>query len=345
MSIAALPSLTIGTGQSVTLTATSSGSATSGSFYTWNTNQQANPITFNPTSTTTYSVTGTTNTGGCSATVSVQVSVTTVADPCAFVPQAITVALGGSPYEGVYTPDGSANGAPKWSKDDGRNSILFRPGSGWVLYDSEGSDISTNSGGSAMFMPCTGWSNEGIGVPTFSGGCGALVYSPVTITASPGNTITSGGSVTLTASGATSYTWSNGVQSSSLVLTNVTSATTFSVTGITGSCSRTASAAVQLLPCDQSIIAHAYSLTQTAVLGSANCAVQLTGMGYGTGYTITGPGGYVFSVVYRAVGAYTIRGLEVKLPGTYTLWVSYSNACGQVSSESITYVVTGTACK
>lgn len=66
----------------------------------------------------------------------------------------------------------------------------------------------------------------------------------VSITATPSLTIAPGGSVTLTASGASSYTWSDNSTANPLILTNVTSATTLSVTGASGLCSNTASAAV-----------------------------------------------------------------------------------------------------
>ena len=80
------------------------------------------------------------------------------------------------------------------------------------------------------------------------------------------------------------------------------------------------------------------------MLSATNCSITLRGTGYGTGYTITGPGGYVFSAVYRRVGFYTLNAPGIKLPGTYTFTVSYSDACGRSSTDTMTYLVTGTAC-
>ena len=168
----------------------------------------------------------------------------------------------------------------------------------------------------------------------------------VNITPTPSLTVASGGSVTLTASGADTYTWSTGASTTAITLNNVTSATTISVTGTTGGCSATATVMTSVTAdCGPQVQANALSITQTAILGPGNCSVKLIGNGYGTGYTITGPGGYVFSAVYRQVGNYTLNALDVRQPGTYTLKVSHLNACGQTSSDTMTYVVTGTACK
>ncbi|OIN60729.1 glycine rich domain-containing protein [Arsenicibacter rosenii] len=99
------------------------------------------------------------------------------------------------------------------------------------------------------------------------------------------------------------------------------------------------------IDCGQPQLARATSMTVSSPLGPNNCSVTLKGTGYGTGYTFTGPGGYVFSAVYRQVGSYAINGLNVTQPGTYTLKVTYSDACGQSTSDTMTYLVTGSACR
>lgn len=201
--------------------------------------------------------------------------------------------------------------------------------------------------------------------------------SVVSITATPGLTVLTGSSLTLTASRGTNYpvdryTWSTGETPSFITVSNVTSTTAFTVTAITGSCSGTASAAVsvtQIPPvsltlsasptvvcagiasatviadCGELIQAKANSLIVSSVLGPDNCAVSLQGSGYGTGYTVTGPGGYVFSAVYRKLGYYSLNAPNITKPGTYTLTVSYSDACERITTETITYVVNGEACK
>ena len=65
----------------------------------------------------------------------------------------------------------------------------------------------------------------------------------VGISANPSLTIASGQSVTLTASGGSSYSWSSG---QSTIAISVSVAGTYSVTGITGSCSDTATVTVSV---------------------------------------------------------------------------------------------------
>ena len=69
--------------------------------------------------------------------------------------------------------------------------------------------------------------------------------------------------------------------------------------------------------------------------GPASCAspARLTAPATGQSFVFTGPGGYVFSNVYRNGGSYTAFAEGVKLGGTYTLTV-YS-ACSTPTTSSI----------
>ncbi|OIN55986.1 hypothetical protein BLX24_26925 [Arsenicibacter rosenii] len=334
VSISATPSLTIASGGSLTLTASG---ATS---YTWSNGVQSSSITLtNVTSVTTLSVTGTS--GTCSATADGTVRFTPPVDPCApYVPRTIIVSDKTNGLGGTYTPGETYQGAPSWVLNG--NQLRWN-GSGWEFYQSSINEAGITQAGSVSALPCGEFGGYGVKIVV---GCGPLGGSGVSvaITATPAPAVAIGQRVTLTASGADSYTWSNGMSGSAITVSNVTSASTLSVTGTTGQCSATASTTVSVA-CDQTIIADAVSITQSAILGPDNCQVQLTGSGFGTGYTITGPDGYVFSAVYRKVGSYAITGLHVKQPGAYTFKVSYQNACGEISDDTITYVVTGTACK
>ena len=74
-------------------------------------------------------------------------------------------------------------------------------------------------------------------------------------------------------------------------------------------------------------------------LGVNGCQVQLLARGVGESFVMTGPGGYVFSSVFRTAGSYSVSGLDVKEPGTYTLTV-----CSGSASATYTTVVEGSAC-
>jgi hypothetical protein len=170
------------------------------------------------------------------------------------------------------------------------------------------------------------------------------VNTAPTISISPLSiTLIGGESTTLTASGASSYSWSTGSSQTAIVVSPIDD-TVYSVTGSSNGCSARATATVSVT-CGKQVMADAISTTVTQALSPANCAVSLRGTGYGTGFAFTGPGGYVYSAVYRRVGNYTINAPNVTQPGTYTMKVSYTDACRRTSSATMTYVVTGEACK
>ncbi|OIN59893.1 beta strand repeat-containing protein [Arsenicibacter rosenii] len=185
-----------------------------------------------------------------------------------------------------------------------------------------------------------------------TGGCNSVtssafsltVHAAPVVTITPSTTTIAGGqSATLTASGANSYIWSNS-SSQTAISVSPTQTTVYSVTGTSNGCIGTATTTVSVT-CNSSVVADAVSMTQNLVLGGSNCAVTLQGYGFGNAFTVTGPDGYVFSTVYRRPGLYTVNALNVKQPGTYTMNTSYTDACGRVTNDTVTYVVTGEACK
>ena len=78
------------------------------------------------------------------------------------------------------------------------------------------------------------------------------------------------------------------------------------------------------------------------VLGSPTCSIDLTTTATGKAFVFTGPGGYVFSNVYRKEGTYTIQTKGITQPGIYTIAASAGTGCAPVTT---TFEIKGTACK
>ncbi len=155
---------------------------------------------------------------------------------------------------------------------------------------------------------------------------GAVACTPPTVTIAPtSQTITSGQSATLTASGATSYTWSNGSTANPLVLSNVTSATTLSVTGVTGACSATASGSIAIARPTVAILtpaANGTAITTPTISGTAtpNAVVTISGGPGSTGGPVSvtaGPTGtYSTSAITFPPGPQSITALAANTAGT-----------------------------
>ncbi len=263
-------------GQSATLTAT--GATT----YVWSDATTANPKTVSPSTTTPYSVIGTTS--GCSASalavVTVnQVPVITVNSPTICVGASATLTAGGG---STYT----------WSTGASGNSITVSPVSptSYTVSDNtagcSGSAVSTVSvntppsvtvnsaiicvgqsatitaSGASSYLWSTGSASSSITVSPVSptsytvignpGGCSGSAVSTITVMPLPvvtANTasVCAGSPATLTAGGATSYVWSTGAVTASTTVNPVTP-TNYIVTGTTAGCSNTAVGVVTVFP-------------------------------------------------------------------------------------------------
>jgi PKD repeat protein len=199
---------TICSGVSTTITALG---ATS---YSWNTGALTGGIAVSPSSTTSYTVTGTS--AGCSNTKTISITVNPT--PTLTVNSA-TICSGGS---ATLTANGTV-------------SYTWNPGpllTASVVVSPTATTVYTVTG--------------------FSGSCVSFITSTVTVNASPTvnvnanpTSICSGASATLNATGATSYSWNTGATLASIVVTpSVT--TTYSVTGTSGSCSNTKTVSVNV---------------------------------------------------------------------------------------------------
>lgn len=182
---------------------------------------------------------------------------------------------------------------------------------------------------------------------TDGGGCTAVAGAVVSVAQVGAVTVTAGGglgcgvlttTVRVAASGATSYTLSGPGGYGQTNSTGVFSVSAGgSYTGLAGQAGCVASNTVVVLEGGaQPVIS---SIQASGTIGNGSCSVSVQGAGYGDRYMLTGPSGYVFSVLYRTAGDHSVSFPDVVKPGTYTLTV-YSGNC--VVSRTVT--VSGTAC-
>ena len=207
VTVNAAPSVSAGGNQTVcagtAVTLIGSGATT----YVWNNNVN-NAVAFTPTSTATYTVTGT-NANGCINTA--QATVTVNAAPSVSAGSNQTVCAGTAVIL-------SGSGATTYAWNNGvSNAVPFTP------------TVTT-------IYTVTG---------TATNGCSNTAQATITVNAAPSvsagsnQTVCSGTAVTLSGSGATTYTWNNGV--SNAVPFTPTSTTTYTVTGTAANgCSNTA---------------------------------------------------------------------------------------------------------
>ncbi|MBL7932712.1 MAG: hypothetical protein JNL60_12460, partial [Bacteroidia bacterium] len=260
-------------GQSATLTA--SGATP----LTWQPGGlSGSPVIVTPTSTTTYSVSGT-NGLGCSTTQTVTVFVTPI--------PAVTASASPSSICSGGTTTLTANGAS--------SGYFWQPGS------LVGSSIFVSPNSTTTYT-----------VIGFAASCSNIAFVTVTVTPSPtvnlsasSNTICSGGTVTLTANGLTNYQWSDGPTSPVRTVT-LSTTTTFSVSGDSGGCPSTNTAAVTITVSPFPAITVASNPTAICAGGSAT----LTATGTSTGYVWNPgslPGGTV-TVNPTSSTVYTVTG-------------------------------------
>ena len=227
------------TGQSVTLTATGSGSS-----YTWS-GGVVNGVSFTPATTTTYTVTGTL--GACTATAT----------------QTITV--------GVGTPTVIANTT---SNTICAGDAVTLTGSGATTYVWTGGVIDA-----IAFNPSatTTYTVTGTTGGCSNTATQTITVNPIpSVTANATNTVLCAGqAVTLTGAGATSYSWSGGVVDGVSFVPD--SSGTYTVTGTSLLCSSTASVMVSMAVVDTSVTQAGNILTANSTTASyqwVNCSTS-----------------------------------------------------------------------
>lgn len=241
--------------------------ATGATTYTWSTGLTANTLSVSPSSTTTYSLTG--STLGClsvkTATVFVNASPTiTVSSPTLCAGETATIAAFGAI---TYT----------WSTGSFSNTINVSPTSS-TNYTVLGESL----------------------------GCSAAITASVFVTALPTITANSptlcvGQSTLISASGASSYVWNTGETTSSISVSPL-STTIYTVTGTTDGCSNTAFVSVTtstvadvtitststLIPCNTNSVV----LTANSVFGGPYLYNWETPLGTGSDYPVFEQGTY-----------------------------------------------------
>ncbi len=177
-------------GNSTTLTVSGADSSNNQGTYLWSNGSTNSSITVSPTTTTTYSVSGTTI-GGCTG----STLDTIIVNPL----PVITITASQNPVcaTGGVTLTASGASTYLWNTGDITSSIFVVP-NGTTVY----SVIGTNA------LGCSNNAIDTIVVNPF----------PILTISSSGNLICAGNSVTLTASGGSNYSWSDGETTSSIIV-------------------------------------------------------------------------------------------------------------------------------
>jgi gliding motility-associated-like protein len=266
--VSAGPDQVICAGNSVTLTGSGAVS------YTWN-NGVTNGVPFNPSATTTYTVTGT-SALNCSATDAVLVTVNPLPTPvisgaftyCANTPPTLSTTTAFSSYSwstGAATPSIIATAANNPFTVTVTNGFNCSATSAPVNL-TENPIVTTNSSvsicqGQSILIHGISQSTAGVYTGNFTTTLGCDSTSNVTLVilplppvdAGPDQVVCDGNSVTLTASGAVSYVWNNGVING--VSFTPTATSTYVVTGTSASnCTLTDTVLVTVNPLPAPVI-------------------------------------------------------------------------------------------
>ncbi|MCW3083969.1 MAG: hypothetical protein JWP12_1335 [Bacteroidetes bacterium] len=277
----------------------------------------SNPIA-NPSTTTTYTVTGTT--GGCSNTATVTITVNPV--PTVGVsPSTIAICTGGS-----TTLMASGAAAYTWLPATGLSSTTAPT----VTAAPTGTTTYTVTG--------------------TTGGCAATATSAITVNPIPtvatsgSGTICNGASANLNATGATTYTWSPGTGLSSTTVANPTASPTTSITytvsGTSLGCTATASVPVTVNPLPNISTSGNVSIC----LGSSAVvtASGATSYNWSPGAGLSNPNIANPSVSPAATTTYTITGTTAGCSNTTTVIVTV-NPVPTVTATGTTTVCQGTS--
>ncbi|MDG1428415.1 MAG: PKD domain-containing protein [Crocinitomicaceae bacterium] len=280
-SVVASGAATICAGQSTTI---SGSGATS---YTWDNGLGVGATqTVSPTVTTTYTVTGS-NTG-CAGTDAVTITVT---------PGPTVVATGSSSICAGQSASISATGAIAYSWDNG-----------------------LGAGASQTVSPVvtTTYTVTGTSAGCTNTDAVTITVNPVpTVVATGATTVCAGQSGTILGSGATTYSWDNGLGTNPTQTVTPLITTVYTVTGTTSGCSSSATVTINVNTLPSITVASA---TNPSSCGSATGSIAISGSGTGN-ITWVGPTtGNAIAVPMP----YTITGL---MAGSYSITYVDGNGC------------------
>jgi len=350
---------TICSGGSSTLTA--SGAST----YSWSSGQNTSSISVMPTSTTTYTVTGT-DANGCSNTANVMVvvnalpTVSASATPASICQgdQSTLSASGANSYtwdQGlgagqthIVTPPTTTTYTVTGTDGNGCSntarvtvSVSFAPTAsitGDTVICQGGSTLLTASGGTGTYSYQwnTGATTQSITVSPLSsttysvtvsaGSCFDVASVNVTVNSLPSmsatatpNAICVGEEVTLSASGATSYTWDQGLGGGQTHNVSPTSTTTYTVTGTDGNgCSNTAGVTVTV-----------HSLPMVVASATPNPVCE----GGQTTVSAWGASSYVWD---QGLGGGQTHDVSLSSTTTYVVTGTDGNGCSNTAGVTVT---------
>jgi hypothetical protein len=266
-------------------------------------------VVVSPTTSTTYTLTG--SNGTCASTKTVNVSVSTT-------PTITTTGSGSTVCAGTSVTL-TANGA---------SSYTWMPGS--------------ISGATVAVTPTTGTTYTVTGKNGICASTNTLtvnVSSGLSLSATASSTsVCSGSSATLTAGGATNYTWMPGNITTSVAVVSPTLNTTYTLSGLSGSCSGTTAILVNV----SSGLTVSASATSTSLC--AGSSATLTGSGAAS-YTWN-PGNMTTAnaiVSPTLTTTYTVNGLSGACSGTNTVLITVNSNPAVTAATSASAICSGSS--
>ena len=276
------PDLQVCQGQAVTL----NGSGLNANTFTWN-NNVLNGVPFVPTSTGTYTLTGTNSANGCTATDQVVITVNPL--PTVSAGNNLQICAGTA-----VTLNGSGASAYTWNNGV-TNGVAFTP-TATQTYTVTG----TNSNGCSNTASVT-----------------VTILPGIVVSAGPDQTVCAGTAVTLNGFGANSYSWNNNVSNGVSFIPTTTQ--TYTVTGTNGNgCAGTDDVTITVVPAPLALITPAGPLT----LCPGGSIILSTGIASTYQWRLNGS-----NILNATQQSYTATAA-----GSYTVKVTNANGCSVISA-------------